>query len=106
MAKYEIVRDRSMEHMDSFEGKLSDVRDHINWLIDDHGEDAWIEIEHGYEGYAEVYVYFNREETDKERNKRLTKARKEREKNKADKVKQEAAERKEFARLQKKYGED
>lgn len=106
MAKYEIIRDKSREDIESLAGKLSDVRDHINWLIEDHGEDAWIEIEHGYDGYAEVYIYFDREETDRERNKRLTKARKECDKKVAAKAAKEEKERKELTRLLKKYGED
>lgn len=105
MAKYKIIRDKLKLDLYDLEGTLGDVRNRINWLIDDYGEDAMIDFEYGYEGIEDVVVHFDRKETDKERNKRLKNARKEREKKAAAKIAKEKKERAELARLTKKYGE-
>ena len=106
MAKYKMVSVESGESISMLDGKLSDVKDYIEMLIEQYGEDAYMEIEaYGYDCYPELVVRYERQETDKERDKRLAQARKEREKKKAARLKQEERERKEFARLQKKYGE-
>lgn len=106
MAKYKMIRERSVEDIWSLDGKLSSVKEHIEWLIDQYGDDARMEIEaYGYDCYPELVVHYERQETDKERDKRLAQARKEREKKKAEKLKKEERERKELARLLEKYGE-
>ena len=106
MAKYRIIRERAAECISSLDGKLSDVRSHIDWLLEQYGQDAYMEIEaHGYDCYPELVVENERQETDKERDKRLAQARKERDRKAKDKAAREERERKELARLQKKYGE-
>lgn len=106
MAKYKIIRDEYKIDFNHLEGKISEVREYLNELANEYGEDAELDFVYGYEGIEDLAIHFCREETDKERNRRLTKARKEREKNKAAKVRYEEKERVEFARLLKKYGED
>lgn len=107
MAKYKMVRESVNEDIWSLDGKLSDVRNYIDRLIDEYGENACMDIERdGYDCYVELYVHYERQETDKERDKRLAVARKEREKRAREKAQIEERERKELARLQKKYGED
>ena len=106
MAKYRVIRDQAAECISCLDGQLSEVKHYIEMLIEQYGEDAYMEIEaHGYDCYPELVVRHERQETDAERDKRLAQARKEREKKKAEKLKQEERERKELARLQKKYGE-
>jgi hypothetical protein len=106
MAKYKVISAKADESICMLDGKLADVKDYIESLIEKYGSDSYMEIEsYGYDCYPELVVRYERQETDAERDKRLAKARKERERNKAAKLKQEERERKELARLQKKYGE-
>lgn len=106
MAKYRVIREREAECISSLDGKLSEVKHYIEMLIEQYGDDAYMEIEaHGYDCYPELVVEYDRQETDKERDKRLAQARKERERRAKEKLAQEERERKELARLQKKYGE-
>ncbi len=106
MAKYRMIREREAECISCLDGELSEVKHYIEMLIEQYGESARMEIEaHGYDCYPELAVWYDRQETDKERDKRLAQARKEREKKAKEKAAQEERERKELARLQKKYGE-
>ena len=106
MAKYKMICERAEEDIWCLDGKLSDVKEYVERLIEKYGDDACMDIERdGYDCYVELYVEFERQESDKERDKRLAVARKEREKKAKEKAVQEERERKELARLQKKYGE-
>lgn len=106
MAKYKMIRERAEEDIYALDGKLIDVKEYIERLIEQYGENAYMDIERdGYDCYVELYVQYERQESDKERDKRLAVARKEREKKAKEKAAQEERERKELARLQKKYGE-
>lgn len=106
MAKYKMVEVKEQVYED-LEGSLEEILDNIQMYIDKYGKDAYFyyEIEGWDDGYRTYYIRYQRQETDAERNKRLAKARKEREQRKAAKVKQEEEERKELARLLKKFGE-
>lgn len=109
MAKYKMIAEHEQISLYDLEGSLENVRDIIQSYIDEYGKEAHlsVEVDQGYYDDCHVfYVNYEREETDKERNRRLAKAHKEREKNKAAKVKKEEKERAELVRLQKKYGED
>ena len=107
MAKYRVIRDQAAECISCLDGQLSEVKHYIEMLIEQYGEDAYMEIDtSGYDCYPELVVSFERQETDKERDKRLSQARKEREKRAKEKAIKEERERKELARLQKKYGSD
>ena len=107
MAKYRMISARADECISMLDySKLSDVKEYIERLIEQYGEDAYMEIEaHGYDCYPELVIQYQRQETDKERDKRLAQARKERERKAKEKAAREERERKELARLQKKYGE-
>ena len=89
-----------------FDGmSLGAVSDYIKELIAEHGPSSSIDYEYyGYDGAKELYLKFDREETDKERDKRLKLA----QFRCANKVKvkavKEEKERAEYDRLQKKFG--
>jgi hypothetical protein len=101
-----MISARAEESICMLDGKLVDVKDYIDDLIEKYGDDAYMEIEaHGYDCYPELVVQYDRQESDKERDKRLAVARKDRERRAKEKLAQEERERKELARLQKKYGE-
>ena len=104
MAKYRMKSVKSDESICMLDGRLSDVKDYIDSLIEKYGQDAYMEVEsYGYDCYPELIISHERQETDAERDKRLAQARKEREKRAKEKLLTEERERKEFARLQKKY---
>ena len=112
MAKRKMKRERRVLSLWDFDGSLADVRKYIDGLIEEYGESATLspDTEWDYDGDRSIFeLYFEREETDAEMKKRLEAARKQRERRKAQKAKDAAAkeerERKEFARLLKKYGE-
>ncbi len=105
MAKYKMIRDRRQLSLCDLEGKLIDVCEYFNDLVEQYGNDAELVLEWDYEN-VDLAVEFEREETDKERDRRLLKDLRAREKKEAAKVSKEEKERKELARLQKKYGED
>ncbi len=88
---------------DEFEGKLKTIRERIDKLIEEVGEEAELYIDYGYDGYNNYELRYQRLETEKEAEKRIKAAAKTRERNKAQKLKKEEAERKELARLLKKY---
>jgi len=95
------------------DGTLETARDYIDGLIDEYGKDSRLdndtEYEYGGGEYSVFRLHYEREETDAEMDKRLKAAAKARIRRKAqrekDAVKQEAQERKDLARLRKKYGE-
>lgn len=95
------------------DGSLEHARDYIDTLIDEYGKDATLdndtEWNYGDDEYAVFRLNYERKETDAEMDKRLKAAAKARIRRKAqrekDAVKQEAQERKDLARLRKKYGE-
>ena len=110
MSKYKMIAEHEQISLYDLEGSLEDVRDTFQSYIDKYGKEAHLSVEIDrsdyYDDYHVFYVNYERQETDKERNRRLIKARKEHEKNKVAKAKYEEKERKELVRLQKKYGED
>jgi hypothetical protein len=106
MAKYKMVRESVEEDIYALDGKLIDVKHYIERLIEKYGENAYMDIERdGYDCYVELYIKYERQESDEERDKRLAVARKDRERRAKEKAAQEERERMELARLQKKYGE-
>jgi hypothetical protein len=112
MAKRKMKRERMVYSLYDFDGTLKDVRKFIDGLIEEYGEGATLspDTEWDYDGDRSIFeLYYEREETDAEMNKRLEAARKQRERRKVQKAKEaverEARERKELARLKEKYGE-
>ena len=110
MNKRKMMKERYNVSVYDMEGTLSEMRDYFDGLIEQYGKDAHIyhEMEWDYDGdRSTFYVHYEREETDAEMEKRLKAAAKQRERRKAQKIKDDAAkeakERKELARLQKKY---
>ena len=95
------------------DGSLEHARDYIDGLIDEYGKDAKLDqdtvYEYGGDEYSVFQLRYEREETDAEMDKRLKAAVKAKERRKVQKAKdavtKEAKERKELARLQKKFGE-
>ncbi len=90
----------------AFDGKLGALHELIKIWIEQYGEDAYLDYDCGWDGPGEYTIVYERLETEKEAEKRVRDARRAREKRKADKLKQEEKERKELARLLKKYGEE
>ena len=103
--KRKMVDEKRSVDLYSFEGKLNDVREYLNELEKEYGADAKLDLQWDYD-YVGMHIHYQRLETEKEAEKRVAKARKVRERNKANKLKQEEAERKELARLLKKYGNE
>ncbi len=102
MAKYKMIQEHEKISLYDLEGSLEDVRDTFQSYIDEYGKEAHLSVEIDrdyYDDYHVFYVNYERQETDKERDRRLAKARKECEKNKAVKVKKEEKERAELVRL-------
>jgi len=95
--------DRRKTLYDEFEGDLKTIRERIDQLIEEFGEEAELCIDYGYDGYNNYELTYQRLETEKEAEKRIKATAKTRERNKAKKIKQEESERKELARLLKKY---
>lgn len=84
-------------------GKLKDALKEIQTLIEEHGEDATLDIDRECEAYSDHYyayarIYVKREETDQEFATRLTKEAK----RKAERVARDKAE---YERLKKEFGE-
>ena len=90
-----------------FEGKLSDILDCVNGLIDVHGEDSTIEFETIYinedETEVEVYVKTIRKETSGERIARLKKEAQSREYAKKWQAIKRKREKAQYEELKKKY---
>ncbi len=88
------------------DGEILKVRKYIDDLIELYGEDAKLDLDWYYDD-VNVSVKYLREETEVEAKKRIEAARKARERRKVKKEKDagvvEAKERKELARLLKKY---
>lgn len=102
--KYLQIRDKRRLSVYDLDGSLASARDEIASLIEEYGEDAYLDFWSDNFGDEIVLdVHFERVETDKERNKRLADASKLRDKKAEDKIKREADERVELARLQEKY---
>ena len=101
--KYLEIRDRKRLSVYDLDGSLASARDEIAQLIEEYGEEANLDFWSDNCDEIVLDLHFTRVETDKERDKRLADARKLREKKKADKIKREADERAELARLQEKY---
>ena len=113
MNKRKMKKEERVLSLWDFDGKLCDVRDFVDSLIEDYGKDATLDncTEWDYDGDHSIFrLHYEREETDAEMNKRLKAAVKAKERRKVQKAKESVAkeerERKELARLQKKYGED
>ena len=89
--------------LDLFEGKASDVIERIKAYKKYSGSDVEFRINYG--GYSDVdlEVYTTRLETDKERDARLDRAKKQRERAKKAKEKREAQDRKLYERLKEKF---
>lgn len=104
MAKKQIVQryDRTVSIWE-FDAKVVDVIALLQRKVGLYGSEVALEIEYGYEGECDVILTYEEEETDKELERRLAAGRKKREKTKVEKGKQEERDRKEFARLSKKY---
>jgi transposase len=112
-AKRKKVRESFYVDIDQFEGKVVDIIRRLEADLESYGESAEIDIYidyHAYGGgsYIVCEGHYWRDETDKEMQKRLDREKKAREaekKKRAEaKVKKEEQERKELARLLKKYG--
>lgn len=103
MAEYKVIQDRKQLALDDFEGKLVEVRDYLDSLIEQYGDDARLVLEWDYEN-VDLELQFDRKESEAERAKRLEKARKDREKKAAAKAVKEEEEQAELARLLEKYG--
>jgi hypothetical protein len=111
MDKRKMKDERVTVSLWDLDGSLEHAREHIDYLIEQYGKDARLDndSEYDYDGSCTsvFYLHYKRVETDAEMNKRLKAAVKAREYRKVQKVKdavkQEANERKELARLQKKY---
>lgn len=102
--KYLQIRDKKRLSVYDLDGSLANVRDEITSLIEEYGEDAYLDFwSDNYGDEIVLDVHFNRVESDKERDKRLSDAKKLRDKKAEDKIKREADERAELARLQEKY---
>ena len=87
-------------------GKLCDILSHVQSLIEEYGEEAYVEYDYGYDGPGEIEIIYERLETEKEAEKRVTAAKKSREYRKKEKLKTEEKERALLEKLQKKYGKD
>ena len=112
MNKRKMIEERVTVSLYDLDGTLEELRDHAESLIEQYGKDAtfYSDTEWDYDCDRSVfYLRHKREETDAEMDKRLKAAAKAREYRKVQKVKddiaKEAKERKELARLEKKYGE-
>lgn len=112
MNKRKMKKERETLSLYDFDGKLAEVRDFVDSLIDKYGKDARLDndTEWDYDCDRSVfYLHYEREETDAEMDKRIKAAAKARERRKIQKAKDDAAkearELKELARLRKKYGE-
>ena len=111
MDKRKMKREQIEISLWDLDGSLEHARDYIDVLIGEYGKDACLDqdtvYEYGGSEYTVFQLRYEREETDAEMDKRLKAAAKARIRRKAqrekDVVKQEANERKELARLQKKY---
>lgn len=92
---------------DFFHDSIVKLKAELQGLQDDYPdhENLYISVDRYYES-IDVELYGTRKETDKERDKRLDKARKIREKNAAHAVELEENERAELKRLQEKYNAD
>jgi len=92
---------------------IKDVRDYFDSLIEKYGEEArctFSVFEDDYFGNTnDLMIYYGRQETEKEAQKRITRNKKMREAQRKRRAKErkekEERERKELERLQKKYGE-
>lgn len=112
MNKRKMKKERYNVSVYDIEGSLKEVREYLDRMIAEYGESAMLEHEMEWdydEDRSTFYLHYEREETDAEMDKRIKAAAKSRESRKAKKIKDDAAkeerERKELARLQKKYGE-
>ena len=63
MAKYRMISARADECISMLDySKLSDVKEYIERLIEQYGEDAYMEIEaHGYDCYPELVIQYQRQ---------------------------------------------
>jgi hypothetical protein len=100
----ETLRELSIEF---FEGSLIQLMAELQGFMDDYPDhkDLEILIDHYCES-VDIELRGTRLETDKERDKRLAKARKERERKAEMKASREVAEKQELKRLLEKYGEE
>ena len=91
------------------EGNLVVVRKYFDELVDQYGEEARLELDWDYED-CNLILRYQRLETEKEAEKRIVKAQKAKATRDAKRLKkeeiEEEADRKEWARLQEKYGEE
>ncbi len=95
--------DRNISPYD-FEGSVSDLMGQLAFWEGEHGKTVELRVvPYGHDGGMDFELWHTRDETEKERDKRLVKARKLREKNKVVKEKKEVGERKQYERLRKKF---
>lgn len=102
--KYLRIRDHERGDIWSLDGNINSAIKYLEGIRDEHGADAtldfWVD---NCDERTIMDIRFERDETDKERNKRLKVAATARKRVAADKIKQEERERAELARLQEKY---
>ncbi len=102
--KYLDIRERTHISIYDLEGRIVDTIAMLQSFVNDHGEDTVIMVdEDPYTNTAQIEISWLRKETDKEREKRLAKQRKEREREKIRKEKEKERLRKEYERLKKMF---
>ena len=105
MAKYRMVREEVEYSVYEFECSLDSLIEKLEELKSKYGASAHFDIcGVGYDGGIEVHIVYEREETEKERDRRLAKAHKERVKKAAYEAKREERERAKYEKLHAKYG--
>lgn len=106
--KYLDIRERLRSFdQDLFNGSIVRLMCDLQGFQDDYPDHTALAFVIDYDEYGvEVELFGTRKETDKERDKRLDKARKVRERNAASEVELEENERAELKRLQEKYNAD
>lgn len=110
-AKRKTIEEKFWIDREDLEGNAVDIINRLQGWIDQYGDTVRIEMNICYGGYSHYDDYFEiegryeREETDKEVERRLARAKKAQETRKKNREAKEAKERKELARLLEKYGE-
>ena len=106
--KYLDIRERLRSfNQDLFDGSIIRVMCDLQGLQDDYPDHTDLAFIIDYDEYGvDVELHGTRKETDKERDKRLNKARKLREQKVAHQVELEENERAELKRLQEKYNQE
>lgn len=104
MAKKKMVTRIEALSLEDFEGPVNEITEWLEGYFIKYGPNVRLIAEYGWGNEMPHFeLKYEEKETDFEQKKRLAKAKKLRDINKADKVKKEERERKELERLQKKY---